>query len=100
VWDFHNPATDVPGLGVPGHVIAYFEFARNDSSPRLHAQPNRNEPFVAVRAQRASVGHLDRGFTSAATIPSPLGDDTARRNSDGASGQALLLHGAGTTDSH
>src|SRR2546428_10689273 len=35
--DFHNPAAHVPGLGVPGHVIAYFEFTRHDSPPRLHA---------------------------------------------------------------
>jgi hypothetical protein len=45
---FHNPAADVPGLGVPGHVIANFETIRHDSSPTIHAPADRNEPFVAL----------------------------------------------------
>jgi hypothetical protein len=64
--NFHNPAGDVPGLGVPGHVIAYFEFTRHDTSPRLEAQPSRNEPFAAVRPQRSQRRFATSivGFTS------------------------------------
>jgi len=49
-----------------------------------------------------SVGSPPRslGTPAATTIPSSLGYDTARRNSDRAAGQALLLHGAGTKDSN
>jgi hypothetical protein len=32
---FHNPATDVPRLGIPGYVISEFEFVCHDSSPGI-----------------------------------------------------------------
>src|SRR4029077_7443900 len=35
---FHNPATDVPRLGIPGYVIAEFEFVRHER-PRNRAPP-------------------------------------------------------------
>jgi hypothetical protein len=31
--DLHNPATDLPRLGVPSHVVADLECVRHDSSP-------------------------------------------------------------------
>jgi hypothetical protein len=82
-------------------VIADFECVRHDLSPQTSALPSRNEPFVAMRSQRAQ-----RRLATSIVASTSGGYDTSVTwlaiaiNSDRAADSALLLHGAGTSDNN
>ena len=51
---FHNPAADVPRLGVPGHVIANFEWVRQGAISQ--SKVPLNEAAAAMRTQMSQRG--------------------------------------------
>jgi hypothetical protein len=55
--EFYNRAADVPGLGVPGHVIAYFEFTPIMIVSQTHAHSTRSiNEFLSILSDTTYAG--------------------------------------------